>query len=197
VLGSRKNARTHSEQLVDELTQSYDHLKMAVAHLAGGAAERVTPSYDRTRNVASRGWGNTKQAFTPIYEQMRDGAMNARQTYVITEKEKKGRWPMLAGLLAIGAAVGAAGAVAARRRRAAEAEWDEYEPLGGIDQNYGMSEAKPSATKRLTDGAASVAGSVSSSAGKLADSLHNRSARTSGESMSDTDDDPGSRDGRL
>jgi hypothetical protein len=60
-----------------------------------------------------------------------------------------------------------------------------------------MSESKSSATKRLTEGAASVADSVSSGAGKLADSLHNRSARTGGESMNDVDDDPGSRDGRL
>jgi hypothetical protein len=180
---------------MNELTQSYDHLKMAVAHLAGGAAERMTPSYDRARNVASRGWGGTKQAFTPMYEQMRDGATNARQGYVITEKEKKSRWPMLAGLLAAGAAVGAIGAVAAKRRQAS-ADWDEYEPLGGIDASYGMGESKPSASKRLTEGAASVAGSVSSSASKLADSLHNRSARSGSESMNDMGEDPGSRDSR-
>ena len=74
---------------------------------------------------------------------------------------------------------------------------DEYEPLGGIDSSYGMGESKPSASKRLTEGAASVAGSVSSSASKLADSLHNRSTRGSSESMSDMDGDAGSRDSRM
>jgi hypothetical protein len=136
----------------------------------------LTPPYDKARVVATRGWGTTRDTFAPLYEQMRDGAANARRGYVVVEK--KSRWPMLMGLLAIGAAVGAAGAVAARRRRAAAAEWDEYEPLGGIDTGYGMTDSKSSPTQKLASGAASVADSVSSGAGKLADSLHNRSART-------------------
>jgi hypothetical protein len=141
----------------------------------------MTPPYDKARTVASRGWGTTRDAFAPLYGQIRDGAANARRGYVVVEEQKKSRWPMLLGLLAAGAAVGAVGAVAARRRRAA-AEWDEYEPLGGIDSGYGMPETKGSTKSKLTEGAASVAGSVSSGAGKLADSLHNKSSRSAGTS---------------
>jgi hypothetical protein len=168
--------------MVDELTQSYDHLRQAAAHAAGGAAEKMTPTYDRARGVAGRGWDTTRGAFAPLYEQMRDGAANARKEYVVVSG-RRNRWPILVGLLAVGAAAGAAGAVMARRRRA-EAEWDEYEPLGGIDSDYGLTEPKGSKSRKLTEGAASVADSVSASAGKLADSLHGRTTRP-GEPPSD------------
>jgi hypothetical protein len=170
---------------MDELTQSYGHLRTAAGHGVTGAAEMITPTYDRAVVVARRGVGTTRQAFNPLYEQIREGAANARKGYVVTTKPTKNRWPMLIGLLAAGAAVGAAGAVMARRRRNAS-EWDEYEPLAGIDTGYGMTEPKGSATKKLTEGAASVADSVSSGAGKLADSLHGRPGRTG---SSDTMDD--------
>src|SRR5262245_30772165 len=181
VLRSGMSSRTHSQQLRDELAQTYDHLRLAAAHAAGGAAEKATPSYDRARGVANRGWSTTRDAFAPLYEQMRDGAANARKGYAM---QKRNRWPVLIGLLAAGAAAGAAGAVMARRRRSA-AEWEEYEPLEGVDTGYAMSESKGSTTKRLTEGAASVADSVSASAGKLADSLHSRSAKTSAPTMGD------------
>ena len=171
----RRRARTHSEQLMDELTQSYGHLKMAAAHAAGGAAERFTPGYDKARNAANRRLSTTRDAFAPLYDQIREGAANARRE----PEMKRNRWPMVAGLIAAGAAVGAAGAMIARRRRVA-AQWDEYEPMPSLEESpYG--EAKPSATHRVTAGAASVADSVSSQAGKLADSLHER-ARPSGSS---------------
>ena len=172
----RKRARTHTEQLLDELAESYGHLKMAAGHAAGGAAEKVTPPYDRARNVAARGWYTTKDAFTPLYEQMKDGAANARKEYQVSKKK---RWPALFGLLAAGAAVGAVGAMVARRRRAAS-QWDSYEPLPAIDDlGYGSDESgKMSPAKKVTAGAASVADSVSSGAGKIADSLHEKSGRS-------------------
>jgi hypothetical protein len=176
VLRSGKNSRTHSQQLRDELAQSYDHLRLAAAHAAGGAAEKATPTYDRARGVANRSWTTTRDAFSPLYEQMRVGAANARMERAT---QRTNRWPVLIGLLAAGAAAGAAGAVVARRRRAA-AEWAEYEPLGGVDTGYAMSESKGSTTKRLTEGAASVADSVSAGAGKLAESLHGRSGKSAG-----------------
>jgi hypothetical protein len=172
----RSTARRHSEQLMDELSQSYGHLKMAAAHAAGGAAERITPGYDKARNRASRGWYTTRDAFAPLYEQVREGAANARKEPQV----KRNKWPMVAGLVAAGAAVGAAGAMIARRRRVA-AQWDQYDPMPSLEESpYG--EAKPSATHRVTAGAASVADSVSSQAGKLADTLHER-ARSSESSM--------------
>lgn len=196
VLWSRKAPRSHTELCKDELTQSYDHLKLAAGHAAGGAAERVGPTYDRARLMAMDRMAMTRGALTPLYEQMRQGALNARKGEIAVVR--KNRWPMLAGLLAAGAAVGAAGAIVARKRRAA-AEWDEFEPLGGIEADYGLPEHKGSAGKKLTDGAASVAGSVSASASKIADSLHGRSARASDSlsEMKDTMSEQAKRNGKA
>ncbi len=202
MLWSGKSSRTHSQQLMDELTQSYAHFKLAAAHAAGGAAEKMTPAYDRARILAAERAAMTRDRLAPLYEQARHGAMNARKGEVV---RRKNRWPALVGLLAAGAAVGAAGAVVARRRRAA-AEWDEFEPLGGIDSNYGPSERK-STSGKLSAGAASVAGSVSSGmsagAGKIKDSLHGRGQKSDmdGVGMSESDmreamTDPGKRNSK-
>jgi hypothetical protein len=163
---------------MDELSQSYGHLKMAAAHAAGGAAERITPSYDKARNVASRKMSGTTGTFAPFYEQVREGAANARRGQPpMKMKAKRNKWPMVAGLVAAGAAVGAAGAMIARRRRGA-AQWDDYDGMPSLEESpYGQE--KHATTHRVTAGAASVADSVSSQAGKLADSLHER-ARPSG-----------------
>jgi len=153
---------------MDELAQSYGHLRMAAGHAAGGAAERVTPSYDRARVVASRRWNTTKSAFNPLYEQMKEGAANARKGHEM----KRNKWPVVVGLVAVGAAAGSTGAMIARRRRVA-ARWDEYDPVPSLEESpYG--EPKSSTGHRVTAGAASVADSVSAQAGKLADSLHER-----------------------
>ena len=158
MFGRGKPSPTHKEQLLDELAQSYGHLKLAAGHVAGGTAEKVTPSYDKARNSASRGWGTTKGAFAPLYEQVRQGAANARKEYVVAET-KKNRWPMLMGLLAAGAAVGAAGAMVAKRRRAAS--WEEFEPLPEDDEfGYGTADTAP-ASHKVTQGAASVADKLS------------------------------------
>ena len=163
-------------QELSQLAQSYGHLKLAAGHVAGGTAEKVTPSYDKARNSASRGWGTTKGAFAPLYEQVRQGAANARKEYVVAET-KKNRWPMLMGLLAAGAAVGAAGAMVAKRRRAAS--WEEFEPLPEDDEfGYGTADTAP-ASHKVTQGAASVADKLSAQAGKVADSLHSKSNRGS------------------
>ena len=169
----RKPPRTQAEQLIDELAESYSHLKQAAGHVAGGTAEKITPTYDRARNVAVRGWSTTKDAFTPLYLQIQEGAANARKE---SQVQKKNRLPMLFGLLAAGAAVGATGAMVVRRRRAA-AQWDEYDPMPPVtDVPYGESKVSSTASK-VSAGAASVAESVSSQAGKLADSLHERAEK--------------------
>ena len=186
MFGLSKPSRTQTEQLLDELAESYGHVKLAAGHVAGGAAEKITPPYDKARNAASRGWIYTKDAFSPLYEQVREGAANARKE---NDVGKGNRWPTLVGLLAAGAAVGAAGAMVARRRRAA-AQWDEYEPMPAIDDiGYGAEsqmadtskDRMSSATKKVTAGAASVAETVSEKSGKIAETLHEK-AGTSGSS---------------
>jgi hypothetical protein len=181
VFGRGRLPRTQSQQLMDELTQSYGHLRLAAAHVAGGAAEKLTPPYDKARNVAARGWASTRGAFTPLYEQMRVGAANARKEYDVP---KRSRWPMLVGLLAAGAAAGAAGAMVMRRRRAV-LEWEDYSPAGpieegtfGVDEPAEAGEPRTSATKKVAGGAATVAGSVASQAAKLADSLNDKADRS-------------------
>ena len=162
MFGRSKPSRTHTQQLWDELMESYGHLKLAAGHAAGGAAERVTPSYDRARDVASRRWNTTLDTFSPLYDQMREGAANARKEKQLSKRKK---WPLMIGLLAAGTAAGAVGAMVARRRRAA-AQWDEYEPLPAIDDlGYGGGESTPTAGKTVPAGAASVADGVSNQAG--------------------------------
>lgn len=170
VFGRKEPPRTQSQLVMDELAESYGHLRHAAGHLAGGAAEKLTPPYDRARYAANRSWITTKDAFAPLYEQMREGAANARREQ---EMSRRNRLPALVGLLAVGAAVGAVGAMIARRRRAAS-QWDDYEPMTSIDEAPYAGE-KPTATKKVTAGAASMADSVSSQAGKLAGTLHEKS----------------------
>jgi hypothetical protein len=161
---------------MDELSQSYGHLKLAAAHAAGGAAERMTPSYDRAREMAARRFSTTKGTFSPLYEQIREGAANARGINGRREPEmKRNKWPVVLGLVAAGAAAGACGAMIARRRRVAS-QWDEYDPMASVEESpYGEHK---STSQRVSAGAASVADSVSAQAGKLAESLHERSRPT-------------------
>jgi hypothetical protein len=182
----RKNSRTHREQLIDELNESYGHLKLAAGHAAGGAAESITPTYDRARNVAARGLVSTRTAFEPLYTQVREGASQARER-AMTRKPNRG--PMLIGLLAAGAAVGAAGAIVARRRRAAS-QWDEYEPLGELEPGYLPSDrmpssSKPSAKEKVSQGVAAAAEGVAQKAGKVADSLRSSSAGSAADTVVD------------
>jgi hypothetical protein len=176
VFGRKKPSRSHRQRLVDELTESYGHLKLAAGQVAGGAAEKVTPTYDRARDAAVRSF---VQTLSPLYEQIKDGAAIARRE----QHPPKRKWPILVGLLAAGAAVGAAGAMIARRRRAA-AQWDDYEPLPSVDDlSYGADTATAGgASKKVTAGAASVAESLSAGAGKIAESLSEKSGRSSGTS---------------
>ena len=179
MFGRKEPPPTHGQVVMDELAQGYGHLRHAAGHLAGGAAEKITPTYDRARAATNRRLAMTRDSFSPMYEHMREGAANARKLkdlqalHKVQEAAKPNRWRALVGLLAAGAAVGAAGAIVARRRRAA-AEWDDYDPMTAMDEaQYGGE--KPSPAQKVTAGAASVADSVSSQAGKLADTLHEKS----------------------
>ena len=171
MFGRSKPTKTQSEMIMDELSESYGHLRQAAGHVAGGAAEVVTPRYDWARHVAAKGWEGTRGAFQPMVDQMRTGAANARSQYPV-EPSRRNRWPALFGLLAAGAAVGAAAAMVVRRRRAAE--WDEYEPIPPMAESPFDTDTR-SATQKVSAGAAALAESASTQAGKVAESLRSKS----------------------
>ena len=172
MFGRRRSARNHRQRLLDELVESYGHLKLAAGHVAGGAAEKVTPSYDRARDVAVRSWSTTRSSFPQLSEQLRLGAAQARRE----KKDPNRKWPILFGLLAAGVAVGALGAMVARRRAAAQ--WDEYQPLPDVEEaSFATEKGTSSTSKKVTAGAAAVADSVSSGVGKIAETLHEKTAR--------------------
>jgi hypothetical protein len=82
----------------------------------------------------------------------------------------------LVGLLAAGAVVGAVGAMFARRRRTIS-QFSQYDP--GIDDiGFADSAAETgpisATTKKVAAGAAAVAETVSSQAGRIAETLHER-----------------------
>lgn len=194
---------THAQQLRDELAESYSHLKLAAGHAAGGAAEVITPPYDKARSSTSR---YLITAFTPLYQQIQQGAANARRHGGAGQRRRRGRLVVITTVLvATGAAVGVAGALVARRRRAMQTQWDEYEPtesfgpgsdfLGDSGGSAGPKEKVSSATRKMTASAASVADSVSSQAGRLAGNLQNKSngssksgSSTEGRSSDNRDD---------
>jgi hypothetical protein len=185
--------KSHTDQLRAELLESYLHARRAAALAPGAGAEQVTPAYDKARGVASKGWQSTKGTITPLYATMKDGARNARMIaeFKVKPESKSYKWPALIGLLAAGVAVGAAGAMVARRRKAAQ-QWDEFEPAAALDDAEssiaGVAGMAKGATKKVTTGAANLAGTVSDKTGKLADSLHEKAGSTPsgkvGEAMS-------------
>ena len=148
--------------MADELGQSYGHLRLAVGH----AAEGMTTTLGATRST-------TRKAVSPLYDQIREGGFRRG----IRMTKKKNRW-RLAGLLAAGATVGAVGAMFARRRRTAS-QWNQYEP-GIPDVGFADSGSESgrigSTTKKVAAGAAAVAETVSVQAGRLAETLHERTS---------------------
>lgn len=111
----------------DELGESLEHLRMAAAHAAGGAAGAFAPRLDDAKKAASDG-------FDSFIDTARDGARTAnavahRGKAKMKKKEAamtRRRWPMVAGgILIAGTAAGAAGVLISRRRERLQ-KWNEY-----------------------------------------------------------------------
>ncbi|MCW6002973.1 hypothetical protein K1W54_00015 [Micromonospora sp. CPCC 205371] len=119
-LGLRR--RTHGQIARAELGESFDHFRQAATHAASGMGETLGP-------LAAAAAANARQAG--------DAARRAKAKNLTAMSKKKEsrmsrkRWPMLAGLLAAGAAVGAVGALVMRRRR--QHEWEEYDPTQALE----------------------------------------------------------------
>jgi hypothetical protein len=175
----RPMPKSHAQMVRDELGESYGHFKVAASHAPGGATELITPPYDKARDMASRRWQQGTAIVIPVYETMKDGARNARSAAETRLSKENGRstLPALIALLAAGIALGAVGALIARRRRAAQ-EWDEFEPERelGADTGENARSKAAAATQKVAAGAKSMAGNVS---GKLAGSLRSKSGSES------------------
>jgi len=132
----RRQAKTHGRMMREELAESFTHLRMAAAHAAGGTAGLVGPRVDAAgRSVKPKlrkAGGITIATVAPLALAARSGVRTAEKAArkgkaKLTRKEPSvKRWPtILGGLLVAGAAVGAAGAMVARRR-ANRSQWEEY-----------------------------------------------------------------------
>lgn len=132
----RNQVKTHRRLAREELNESYGHLRMAAAHAAGGAAGALAPRVDAARKVVAPGVskargkasGGMDSLFGTAKSSSRTATRLARQGRAkITRKKPSSsrRWPMIfGGLVAAGAAVGAASAL--MKRRNSVPEWDEY-----------------------------------------------------------------------
>ncbi|GAA4453821.1 hypothetical protein GCM10023170_044580 [Phytohabitans houttuyneae] len=147
--------KTRSQLVKAELGESFDHFMQAATHAAGGVGATMGPKAadgaHRVKESASSGWESTMATLAPLAAAAAEGAREAGRTTkragrkarkagatkmraVSPKKESRmsrRRWPMLAGLLAAGAAVGAAGALVMRRRK--QQQWQEYDPSHAMD----------------------------------------------------------------
>jgi hypothetical protein len=169
---SQARRRTHGEMARAELGEGFDHLRQAATHAAGGvgatvgpklssAMDRVGPGTDRVRDVASQGWDTTVAALTPLMDAARTGATEAgrktaararkKMTKKKTSRMSGKRTGILVGLVAVGVAAGAVGAMAARRR--SRSQWEEYES-GGYSMAGDQAQAVLDSTRSAMDMAA-------------------------------------------
>lgn len=147
--------KTRSQLVKAELGESFGHFMQAATHAAGGVGATMGPraadGVHRVRESASHGWESTMATLAPLAAAAAEGAREAgrgtkragrkarkaggmKMRAISPKKEprmSRGRLPMLIGLLAAGAAVGAAGALVMRRRK--QQQWQEYEPSHAME----------------------------------------------------------------
>jgi len=137
----------------------------------------VGPTAGRVSGAASRSWDSTIAAFAPLAEAARDGSARAAKLDAKNNKGNKGSKERknskgkeaassmlittktttkestshtgLYAILATGAAVGAAGALVARRRT--RAKWAEYEPSSLNSDASSFLDAGATSTKSFSD----------------------------------------------
>jgi hypothetical protein len=139
----RRRVVRKSRRLVrDELNESLEHLRMAAAYAAGGAAGVLAPKIGDAQKAARKA---ATESIDSLVDVARDGARQAgtvaRRGSAKMRRKKpsmaRRRWPtMVSGLVLVGG-VTAAGAMI-RRRRARQRQWDEYgtvHPHGGIKES--------------------------------------------------------------
>jgi hypothetical protein len=187
-IGRRKS---HRELARNELNESLDHFMQAATHMAGGVGAKmgpgvsaargyVKPTAGRMRDAASHGWESTIAAIAPLASAAMDGARSAgdvaRMAQFRKQREaerRRKRWSMMARLLGVGAAAGAAGALILRRRKQ---QWEEYDPTHALepvrDDAHSAIDSAQESINRTAESGASAAGRaadrVGGAAGKMA-----------------------------
>lgn len=125
----RRPAKTRSELFRDELGETFDHLRQAASHGADTVSTAVRPRMSAAKTMAV---GTAAGAAARMAAARRQGGdMAGKANPMMRRKKRKQemaqrrRGRRLAGLLAIGAAVGAVGALVGRRRR--QGTWEVYD----------------------------------------------------------------------
>lgn len=191
----RRQVKTHSQLVRDELSEGFGHLWQAAAHAAGGVGATVGPKWDsakghlppgagKMRDAAARGLDSTVAAFAPLMDAARVGATTAaRQAQKAAKKAGKRRSgrvrrrrAILVGLLAASAAAGTAGAIIARRRN--RAKWEEYEARG-VEAARGYAESAFDTARTAADKTASAAARTADTmeAARTADTMEQDKAK--------------------
>jgi hypothetical protein len=188
----RRQATTHRRQMTDELVESFDHLRLAASHAASGTANLVGPRYESARNSAKKSAKSAKKSAGPAVRRANRATAaavmplaiavgrNARKGKAkVTRRETNTRrWPMvLGGLVAAGAAVGAAGALIARRR-AKRDQWEEY---GSTRTTGGRTDSMIENAKSTVDTGRDKVQSLAESAKERAAEMTNSSSSSSPE----------------
>jgi hypothetical protein len=193
----RRQAKTHRVQMREELGQSFDHFRQAASHAASGTANLIGPRYESARKSMKKSSGAsvrkanraTAAAVMPLAIAVGRNARKGKAK-VMREQQSTRRWPMvLGGLLAAGAAVGAAGAMIARRR-ANRDQWEEY----GSTRSTGSSrtDSMIETAKSTLDSGRDKVQSLAESAKERAAEMTNSSSRNSSPSSSSSPSSPSS-----
>jgi hypothetical protein len=207
----RRQAKTQGRLMREELGESFEHLRLAVGHATGGAANLVGPRYDSARRSVKPGIGKANRAtaatVVPLALAARSGVRTglrgtARQAEQAAKAARKGalkgkaklmreeprmrRWPMLlGGLIAAGAVAGVAGTIIARRR-ANRDQWEEY---GSPRSTSGRTDAMIESAKSTMDtGRDKVQSLADSAKERAADMSTGSSARTSSSEFGSRED---------
>ncbi len=139
-----KRAATHAAGgLGASVGPSLGNVKDTAMNKTTTARDVVMPVAGRVSNVATQGWDSTVAAFAPLADRARQASEHGTKLDAKRRNKRDGKAPKvvaistttetettthtgLYALLATGVAVGAAGALVARRRT--RAKWAEYEP---------------------------------------------------------------------
>jgi hypothetical protein len=218
----RGQAQTRQDLARAEFGESMDHFRLAATHAAGGigatvgprmgmargrmgsAREYVGPGAERLRGAASQGWDTTIAFVTPIADAARQGAIRATKLPDAEKRRGNGNGngggrtsATVASIVAAGAAIGATGALVARKRN--RARWAEYEPSALQDEADALVDetraanrernGRPRAASKMAGWARDHGMSVDSVQRRIQDARGgggSRAAGVSGDAMRDT-----------